>query len=320
MAGHRAEAGAEPAAPHWKDAGKGAAGILLLLLTALLLLVGLACGMDPGPAEPVPHELYGTGNGRLTVFAAASLTQAYTEMSEAYRSDNPGLEIALNFDGSQRLRTQLEHGARADVFASADWDQMMAAQQSGVLSGSPVNFASNRLAFLVSRGFAESSGLVSKDEGAPSEANDPELLKRLAQPGAKVVLGLPEVPVGRYSELLLTDLAAMPEFGSAWVVGIRRNVVSRESNVRAIAQKVALGEADAGLAYVTDARPDYVARRVYVLDLPRVANAAARYPVASVSGSVASIAFVDFVLSEKGQTILRSHGFGPPETDDTPEP
>lgn len=259
------------------------------LLAFLLLLAALACG-DSGKSD-------------ITVFAAASLANAFAELAEAYEGKHPERSVRLNFDGSQRLRTQLEHGARADVFASADWEQMQAVADAGLLTGEPANFAVNELIVLVNTGFFDANEL--RDDSAAG-------ITRLAEPGVKIVLALEEAPVGRYAAAFLNQASASPNLGPEIADGFRANVVSREANVRSVAQKVALGEADAGITYRTDARPDEVARNTIALEIPESLNVSAEYPIAALSDSEAAAGFIEFVLSEPGREILANNGFGPP--------
>lgn len=265
-------------------------GLLWGLLAAALM--GCAAAAEPGKAPAA-----GPLQGELTIFAAASLTQAFAEMAAVFEQAHPGTAVTVNFDGSQRLRTQLEHGARADLFAAADWEQMNAVRRAGLTAGDPVEFAGNRMVFLVRRDW------------------NPATLQDLAAPGVKIVLALPEAPAGRYSRRVLARMGNHPRFGPAWAAGVVANVVSEEPNVRSVAQKVALGEADAGLTYSTDALPAYTAQRVAVLPIPAEVNLTARYPVAALGESARpelARAFINFVLSAEGQAILERHGFDPP--------
>ena len=235
--------------------------------------------------------------GELTVFAAASLTQAFTQMADAFEQAHPGAAVTVNFDGSQRLRTQLEHGARADLFASADSEQMDALLQAGLITDQPVDFAANQIVFLVNKDFG------------PATRQD------LAAPGVSIVLALPQAPAGRYSRAVIAQMRNHPEYGSTWANGILSNLVSEEPNVRSVAQKVALGAADAGITYRTDALPAYTAQQVNVLPLPESVNVTARYPIAILRESPhpqLAQAFINFVLSPDGQAILERNGFDPP--------
>ena len=280
-----------------------------------------ACGTSPATgARDIAEDTGDQGQTRFTVLAAASLTEVFKELAAEYRRQNPGTEVVLNFDGSQRLRTQLEHGARADIFASADWEQMDALAGSGLLVGKPVDFAGNRLAFLLNDEFAarlENNG-NSAQPGSP--ADPASRLRQLAEPGVKVILALSEVPAGKYAEQLLQQMADSSDFGPEVAEAITANVVSHEANVRAVAQKVALGEADAGIAYVTDALPTFVSERVEVLEVPDSLRVEARYPIAATSPSGRESGFIEFILSEQGQAILEKNGFTPVSALDSARP
>ena len=268
------------------------AGYGLLWIALAAALIGCAAAAEPGKGPDT-----GPLQGELTIFAAASLTQAFGEMAAAFEQAHPGTAVTVNFDGSQRLRTQLEHGARADLFAAADWEQMDAVRRAGLTAGPPVEFAGNRMVFLVRRDW------------------NPATLQALAAPGVKIVLALPEAPAGRYSRRVIAQMGNHPRFGPDWAAGVAANVVSEEPNVRSVAQKVALGEADAGLTYRTDALPAYTAQRVAVLPIPAEVNLTARYPIAALGESARperARAFINFVLSAEGQAILERHGFEPP--------
>ena len=285
---------------------------LLPFLAAFFLIAVTACGTPPATgARDIAEDTGDQGQTRLTLLAAASLTEVFKELAAEYRRQNPMTEVILNFDGSQRLRTQLEHGAQADIFASADWEQMEALAGSGLLVGKPVDFAGNRLAFLVNDEFAAGLENNSSSPQPGSPADPASQLKELAQPGVKVVLALSEVPAGKYAERLLQQMADSPDFGPEVAEGIIANVVSREANARAVAQKVALGEADAGIAYVTDGLPTFVSERVEVVEVPDLLQVEARYPVAATSPLGRDSGFIEFILSEPGQAILEKNGFTP---------
>ena len=298
---------------------------IIIALAGIVLTVALGC--STGTAAPLPA---GAGNGavedqirgELTVFAAASLSGAFEEMADAFERAYPEVSVVINFDGSQRLRTQLEHGARAGVFASADWEQMDAVAAAGLVEGQPVNFARNQPVFLVNSAFAAKLEQQKAAGSAPAQAVAAEnsaagalTLKDLARPGVKIVLALPEAPVGRYSQVVIDRMGDSPLFGPDYRSRIRDNVVSRETNVRSVAQKVALGEADAGMTYRTDALPPYVAQRVRALTIPDSLNVTAHYPIATLREAAApepARAFIDFVRSAQGQAILEQYGFQPP--------
>lgn len=230
----------------------------------------------------------------LQVFAAASLTDAFRDIGTGFEAAHPGRRVAFNFAGTQVLRTQVEQGAEADVFASADLDHAEALKRSGLVpSFEP--FARNGLV------------VVTPDAHARVHA-----LADLARPGIRIVLASPTVPAGRYAAELLARLAASGGLGDDFATRVEANVVSRETNVRIVLAKVALGEADAGFVYETDAR---AARgKVRTVTIPASSQIVATYTVgvgAAARDPDAARAFVDFVRGPEGQAILTRHGFRP---------
>ena len=286
---------------------------LCLVLAGLLLFTTVACGSSRESDSTNLGERPDAPGTRLTVFAAASLTEAFTDVVREYELRRPEVEVVLNFDGSQRLRSQLEHGAQADIFASADWEQMAVLQDTGLLEGEPVTFVGNRLAFLVNRELAAGESAVATSAGLDTSPG-PSALRAAARPGAKVILALPQVPAGRYADGTLELMENNPGYGPDLAEAIRANVVSRETNVRSVAHKVALGEADVGIAYVTDARPAFVAERVIVVELPEEVQIPVEYPIAATSPGGRDSGFIDFLVSEEGQEELKRHGFTAIET------
>jgi molybdate transport system substrate-binding protein len=282
----------------------------LLAALGLIVIMNMGCGQVNSSRPPgQTGSLASTEERVITIFAAASLTNPFKVIATEYRRQHPRNRVILNFDGSQRLRTQLEHGAAADLFASADWDQMRAVEALGLTASPPANFASNNLVIL---GYAGPGGNLEtvffNPVTHPSAFRSK--MKTLAKPGTKIVVGQPEVPIGRYTEQMLENMAAQPDLGQDLVEGLTANVVSRESSVSAIVQKVNLGEADAGVVYSSDAQVDYAG--VGVLELPDSINVTAHYPVAALTRTPGADKFVDFVLSQEGQRVLHSYGFGPP--------
>jgi molybdate transport system substrate-binding protein len=233
----------------------------------------------------------------LTVFAAASLTNAFTELGTAFAVATPGVEVIYNFAGSSSLVAQLREGAPADVFASANLRQMVNAQEAGRIGGEARTFARNRLVLIMP---------------ADNPANV-TAVRDLATPGLRFVVAAPGVPVRDYTDLMLARLASVATYGNAYRDAVNANIVSEEDNVRQVLLKVALGEADAGIVYQSDVTPDS-ADQVQVIPIPSVINSTARYPIAitndTASPELAS-AFVDYVLSAEGQAILVKWGFLP---------
>lgn len=251
-----------------------------LVLALLLVLLLTACQ----PAS--------SGTQELTIFAASSLTDAYADLAQAFEALHPGVDVLLNFGGSSTLSTQLLEGAPADVFASANQAQMQLVADAGLLAAPASAFARNQLTIIVP---------ADNPAGLQSPAD-------LAQPGLKLVLAAPGVPVRDYSDQALANLGDA-DFQAAVYV----NLVSEEENVRIVVTKVALGEADAGIVYASDITPS-VATDVIQIPIPDAANVVTAYPIAVLATAPQpelAQAFVDFVLSAEGQAILQSWGFGP---------
>lgn len=264
----------------------------LLAAAALVALLVAACSVPQASAPAAPPAAQPV---ELTVFAAASLTDAFRAIAREFEAANPGVTVMYNFAGSQQLAQQLAQGAPADVFASANEAQMRAAVDAGrVAADSVALFARNELVAVAADG---TSG-VSR-------------LEDLAAPGVKVVLAAGDVPAGRYALAFLDKAAADPAFGAGYRARVEANVVSYEQNVRAVLAKVSLGEADAGIVYVTDvvAAPDSPVRRI---EIPDALNVAADYPIAPVSDAQhpdAARRFVEFVGGDGARAILEQHGF-----------
>jgi molybdate transport system substrate-binding protein len=248
------------------------------VLAAAALLA--ACGL---PA-PRPRA--------LIVFAAASLTDAFVELGQRFEADRPGLTVTFNFAGSQALRTQLEQGAVADVFASADLVEMDRLVTAGLAAAAaPRVFLTNRL--LVVLPASNPAGI--------------QTLEDLSRTGIKLVLAAEEVPAGRYARQVLENLNAL--YGAGYMEAVVANVVSNEDNIRQVLTKVQLGEADAGMVYASDAA---AAPDLTTLPIPDEYSVIARYPIAPLASAPEpelAAAFVDYVLSAEGQAVLQKWGF-----------
>ena len=230
----------------------------------------------------------------LTVFAAASLTDAFTEIGKNFEAANPGVTATFNFAGSQALRTQIEEGAPADVFASASGKEMdTLVTGKFVADGTSQVFLNNKLVVIL-------------------PADDPaglEKLEDLANPGIKLVLAAEEVPVGNYARQALDLMNG--SFGADFKDKVLANVISNEDNVKQVVAKVQLGEADAGIVYTSDA---VAAPDLKTIEIPVELNVIAKYPIAPLAASTdpeLAQAFVDYVLSPEGQAILQKWGFAP---------
>lgn len=223
-------------------------------------------------------------SGTLTVFAAASLKATFTELGETFQQQNPGTTVTFNFAGSSDLVTQLTSGAPADVFASADQNNMNKAVTGGVIDGTPVNFASNILTIVTPPG---------NPKGIKGFAD-------LAKPDLQVVVCAPQVPCGAAAQKVQAN------------TGVTLTPVSEESSVTDVLNKVQTGQADAGLVYVTDARN--AGDKITEVPFAEAAAVVNVYPIAAVKGGpqpeLAS-KFIDLVTGPDGQQILKDAGFQP---------
>ncbi|MEO8294649.1 MAG: molybdate ABC transporter substrate-binding protein [Gemmatimonadota bacterium] len=244
---------------------------------------------------PVPHVPLVPA--RITVFAAASLTEAFQDIGQEFAQRNAGIAVQFNFAGSQQLAAQLEQGAAADLFASADQRWMTWVVERSLVEGRPRVFARNQLVVIIPR---TNSARIQNLPG-------------LARKGLKLVLAAEAVPAGKYTRDMLQNLSSLPGYGEDFARRVVSNVVSNEETVRGVVAKVQLGEADAGIVYRTDVTSD-VSRFISVLEIPEAQNVVAAYPVALVRGSrhaAEAKALLDYIVSTEGQAILRRHGFQP---------
>lgn len=226
------------------------------------------------------------------VFAAASLRETFTDMARDFEQTHPRVRLSFNFAGTQELRTQLEHGARADVFASADLRHMEALVRAGRVAEDWV-FARNEPVLVISK---EAKAMVR------SLADLPKL--------DRIIVGTPEVPIGRYTAQILER--ASESLGPDFRARVEARVVSRESNVRQVLTKVRLGEAQAGFVYRTDVSPEQ--DEVAVITLPAASNVVAAYPIALVKGAhhpQLARAWILLLRSNAGQRALARAGFLP---------
>lgn len=253
---------------------------ILPVFAALLLT---ACGSTAASDQATPAL-----SGSITVFAAASLTAAFTKIGAEFHKQYPSTAIRFSFAGSSTLVTQIQQGAGADVFASADQPNMQKLVDGGLVLGSPSIFARNRLEIVVAAGNPKHIAGLSD----------------LARPGLVVVLCATAVPCGGYGAQALQK------------AGVAAKPASLETDVKAVVSKVALGEADAGIVYVTDVEP--AGPQVQGIPIPDAQNVIADYPIAVVKGSPdvsVAKAFVGYILlndvpgSRGAQAALRQYGF-----------
>ena len=250
-----------------------------------LLCILLTCACQPAKSE----------NATLTVMAAASLTEPFTALADQYQQLHPGVKIVLNFAGSQALANQIIQGAPGDVFASANLKYMQQMVDQGFVGqDSADTFAYNELVVVVPK----------------SNPAHLATLADLADTDLKIVLAAEEVPVGSYTRQFLA--LADAQFGADYQARFMKNVVSNEDNVKSVLTKVSLGEADAGVVYGSDAAS--AADTVLTIAIPPALNVRAEYPLAVLKESTnpqAARAFVDYILSPDGQSLLAQYGFTP---------
>lgn len=236
------------------------------------------------------------GATTLTVLAAASLTDAFKQIGTAFEQANSGVKVIFSFAGSQALRTQIEQGAKADVFASADTKNMDPLHGENLLGNTPQIFTRNILTVIIPK--ANPAGLKG--------------LKDLAKPGVKLIFEDASVPAGNYTLQILDKLSADPTYGANFKTLVLANVVSKETDVKAVVSKVSLGEGDAGVVYATDAQ--VAGDRLSTIAIPDNYNVIATYPITTLKASANSALaqkFVDYVMGTDGQAVLKKFGFAP---------
>ena len=219
------------------------------------------------------------------MFAAASLTDSFKEVGTAFEKANPGTSVAFNFGASSTLVAQIDQGAPADVFASADTTNMQKLTDAGGNAGTATTFAANKLEIIVGKGNPKNITGVAD----------------LAKPGLVVVTGGPEVPIGKYS----ADVFAKAK--------VTVKPKSYETDVKAVVNKVTLGEADAGIVYATDVKA--AGDKGQGVSIPDELNVVATYPISATKAAKnapAAAAFVAYVASAPGQAILAKYGFSKP--------
>ena len=271
---------------------------LFVLLVALLGLVAAACGSDNSGGSAAATTVATTGGattaapttttvavaGNITVFAAASLTDAFNEIGAAFTKAYPQAKATFSFDASSALAQQITQGAPADLFASADQANMDKLTKAGLNGAAPQVFANNLLGIIV----------------PPGNPKGVKGVQDLANPDLKVVLCADGVPCGTYAKQILTT------------AGVTVNPVSLEQNVKGVVTKVTTGEADAGIVYVTDIAA--AGSKAAGVEIPKDINVVAVYPIAATKtsqNSAADQAFIGFLLGSQGQSILAKYGFLP---------
>ena len=249
-----------------------------------------AASSTPAPAASGPVVAV-----ELSIFAGASLKDALGAIKVAYETAMPGVTLVVATDASSTLRTQIEQGAPADVFLSADTKNPDALVNDSLADGQAVGFARNRLTVIV----------PPDNPAAIATATD------LAKPGIKVVAAGDEVPITKYATQVVEGLAALSDDPAGFTKAYAANIVSKEENVKAVVGKIELGEGDAAIVYVTDAR---ASTKVATIDIPPDANVVASYGGVVVKASThvdAAHAFLDWLRGPDGAAILATFGFLP---------
>jgi molybdate transport system substrate-binding protein len=277
---------------------------VLPFITVLAVLLaacsGAAATTTPAPsappsaagATPAPS----TAGSDLTIYAAASLSGALAKAKTAYEAANPGTTLTISTDSSSALETKIEQGAPADVFLSADTKNPQTLIDKGFASGKPTIFAGNKLTIVV-------------PSDNPAKIVTPA---DIVKSGVKIVAAGDAVPITKYATQLVANLAKQPGYPADFVTAYGANVVSREDNVKALIAKIELGEGDAGIVYVTDAK---ASTKVATIDVPDAANVPATYGGVVVKASThadAAAAFLAWFAGPDGQAILATFGFLPP--------
>ena len=256
---------------------------LAAVLLGSLFLLNACAGVTCGCVTPV------------TVLGAASLAAALEDLTADFRAEYPvATHFTVSTGSSALLRTQIEEGGPADVFMSADVTNPQALADKGLVDGPVQMLASTQLTIVV-------------PAGNPGAIRSPVDLGRA---DVRVIAAGQDVPITKYAEQLVNNLGAVPGYPSDLAAAYESNIVSREDNVGAVVSKIALGEGDAAIVYVTDAQgPD-----VETIPIPAQANVTATYAgvvLKDASGPKAAHAFLDWVVGPKGQQILAHHGFSP---------
>jgi molybdate transport system substrate-binding protein len=244
----------------------------------------------------VPSTAPSAEAAELTIFAAASLKNVLAEAETAYEAVNPGTDLTVSTDSSAALETQIEQGAPADVFLSADTTNPQKLVDGGLASGEAVPFAGNKLTVIVP---------TDNPAGIQSPAD-------LAKDGVRIIAAGDEVPITKYATQLVEDLAAEADYPADFQAAYAANIASKEDNVGQVVAKIELGEGDAGIVYVTDAN---ASDEVSAIDVPEDANVPATYACVVVGASPnqeAAAAFLDWLAGSDGQAVLSSFGFLPP--------
>lgn len=267
-----------------------------LVASAAVLALAAACSSGLAAPSATPSATPSIELFELSIFGAASLKDVLAAIRTAYEAAVPGATLTIAADSSSTLRTQIEQGAPADVFLSADRQNPQALADAGLTDGDAVDFAGNQLTIIVP---ADDSA----DIASPAD---------LARPGIKIIAAGDGVPITLYAREVVARLAASPGYPVDFAARYSANVVSKEENVKAVVAKIELGEGDAAIVYVTDAG---ASSRVTTVEIPPEANVRASYTGVVVKASAQPAqarAFLDWLVGPEGAAILTSFGFQSP--------
>jgi len=273
---------------------------LLPLAGVLVLLMGACSGSATATPTPSlaasPTASASPAPANLTIYAAASLKVALARVKTTYEAAHPGTTLTISTDASSALETKIEQGAPADAFLSADTTNPQKLVDKGLTVGGVTKFAGNLLAVIV-------------PQANPAHIGSPEAL---ANSGVMIIAAGDAVPITKYANQLVANLAKEPAYPADFAARYTANIVSKEDNVSAIVAKVELGEGDAGIVYVTDAK---TSTKVTVVEVPSSANVPATYGGVVVKSSPspdAAAAFLAWLAGPDGQAVLAGFGFLPP--------
>jgi molybdate transport system substrate-binding protein len=279
---------------------------------AALALVLAGCSSSATPVPSVPASTPAASSGAptaapttaapstaapasLTIYGASSLNAVLASVKTAYEAANPGTTLTISTDSSTALETKIEQGAPVDVFLSADTANPQKLVNKGLAAGGLTKFAGNLLTVIVPAG---------NPAGIQTPAD-------LAKSGVKVIAAGDTVPITKYANQLVANLAKQPGYPADFVAKYTANIVSKQDNVAAVVSQIALGEGDAGIVYATDAK---TSTQVMTIPVPAAANVPATYAGVVVKASAnlaAAQAFLSWLAGPGGQAILASFGFLP---------
>ena len=268
---------------------------VVVSITALAVVLA-ACASGSSPSPSAAASVAAAAPASLTIYGAASLKAVLARAQTAYQAANPGTTVTISTDSSSALETKIEQGAPADVFLSADTANPQKLVDKGLAAGALTKFAGNLLTVIVP---------TANPAGIQTPAD-------LAKAGIKVIACGDTVPIAKYATVLVANLAKEAGYPADFVTRYTANIASKEDNVAAVVSKIELGEGDAGIVYVTDAK---TSTKVTTIPVPDAANVSAMYSgvVVKASANVAAgQAFLAWFAGPDGQAILASFGFLPP--------